>query len=1275
MKKRISADTAAAMAVVEKISSEEIQSLLDENYMRYTFAVMEDRALPDARDGLKPSQRRILFAMNGLGLGFNKSRAKSALICGETSGYYHPHGEAVVYPTMVRMAQDFSLRYPLIAKQGNFGNLDGDPPAAMRYCLTKDALIATENGLTRMSELSQTEDIDITVLSLENKINTASKFFDCGKHPIKKIVTRHGYTESGTHNHPVLIFKPNVDGKPVFIWKTMDAIETGDFAVLSRSNLFPLYELDITKYHPEINNKEKHVNLPNKLCENMAIVFGGLVAEGSIDSNRFGFTNNDGDYLYAFVNALDECFDADNAYIAERQPSGYSVNPYYTVELHRTYVMKFLNNLGFEFNKKAQDKTIPWSILQSPKNVQSIFLASLFEGDGGISYYGHEVLFTSKSKMLIEQVQIMLLGFGIVSTSYYDNKRDIFKICITGKDTLVKFSTEIGFLSVDKNHILDTVINTMSTKKTSVMENDYIPYLSNYVRKNGVGEWVDKNNFDRVSRLQASLPMLHKSLRNNLEIFNYVEKLSQLNYLYSEIISIEDEDEQNVYSVKVDSDCHSFVANGFFNHNTEAKLSRFGDLMLQDIDDDIVPYVSNYSETRTEPTVLTAYIPNLLMNGAEGIAVGVATKMPSHNLKEITEVIKAYIANKAITVDEIINLMPGPDFPIACELKGQSGVRSYYETGRGSMQLDGIYEVKQNNKNQEIIRIIGFPPGGSPEAFCLQLKDLMENKKIEGVNWFDDLSTRDKQTREIDISVEVEVSKGSSADLVINQLLKTTCLRESYSVNNTVLIDGKVVENASILTLVEAFVEHRKTVLTSKFESEKKSAERRIHILVGLLNVSKNIDAVIKLIRAADSAEDAMLQLVAQGYVETDIQAKAVLQITLRQLTKLESKALQDEHDTLVKRVEWLNDILGNVKKLMKFISNEQDEIANKYGDARRTVIGGNADDIELEDLIQEEEVIITLTKDGYIRRIPAASYNVQHRGGKGVIGVGKRENDESSEIFVASTHDVILFFSNKGLMYRKKGYQIPEGARTGKGVHLANLLTLSVGEEITTTIPVDSFNKPGHYIMMVTRNGLIKRTLLADYATTRKNRGFQSIKLRDNDEVAFVEITNNKRDVFIATQNGKAIRYGESLVRPTGRVTAGVQALKLATGDAIAQAFTINPSEHPEILVMTSMGFAKKTDAKDYRILNGRMAKGVNTIDQLKSDRNGLIIGAASVSDDDNILILTTKGKMIRIPVNQIRSTGRTTMGVKALNLDLGDSVKSFVKLKESEEEELVDV
>jgi len=1078
MKKRISADTAAAMAVVEQISSEEIQSLLDENYMRYTFAVMEDRALPDARDGLKPSQRRILFAMHGLNLGFNKTRAKSALICGETSGYYHPHGEAVVYPTMVRMAQDFSLRYPLIAKQGNFGNLDGDPPAAMRYCLVGNTLLNTEMGFIPIKNISKEEDIDILVSSVGNKKNSASKFFDCGKHPVKRLTTRHGYTEAGSYNHPVLVISKDGNGKPSFGWKTLDTINAGDFVALSRGAMFPSDELDLTNFHSDATLKEKSISLPKTLDSNLALLMGALVAEGWIDQKRFGYVNNLGDYLSAFVNALDECFDANNSYITERKPSGVSVQPYYSVEFHRTQVIRFLRAIGVELSVKASQKTIPWSILQSPKHIQSMFLASLFEGDGGVEKDAQRVSLTTKSKHVAEQCQIMLLGFGIVSNNFYDKSRDIYRICVSGKNNICQFANDIGFLSTEKDLAVIRLIDSMSKCKTSAQENDFIPYLSEYVREQGSGEWIIKNNFDRVSRLKEAMPKICRSLKSNQEAIDWVQHLCDLNYVYSEVVSVVDEEEQDVYSIKVDSDCHSFVANGFFNHNTEAKLSRFGDLMLQDIDNDIVPYVPNYSETRTEPTVLPAYVPNLLMNGAEGIAVGVATKMPAHNLREITEVIKAYIANGTLTVDEIIELMPGPDFPIACELRGQSGVRSYYETGRGSMQLDGIYEVKQNSKNQEIIRITGFPPGGSPEAFCLQLKDLMEGKKIEGVNWFDDLSTRDKQTREIDISVEVEVSKGSSADLVINQLLKTTCLRESYSVNNTVLVDGKVLENASILTLVEAFVEHRKSVLTNKFLSEKKSSEKRIHILVGLLNVSKNIDAVIKLIRAADSAEDAMLQLVQQGYVETDVQAKAVLQITLRQLTKLESKALQDEHDSLTKRVEWLSDILGNIKKLMKFISNEQDEIAKKYGDDRRTVVGGSADDIELEDLIKEEEVVITLTKDGYIRRIPVASYNVQHRGGKGVIGVGKRENDESSEIFVASTHDVILFFSNKGLMYRKKGYQIPEGAKTGKGVHLANLLTLGAGEEITTTIPVDSFNKPGHYIMMVTRNGLIKRTM-----------------------------------------------------------------------------------------------------------------------------------------------------------------------------------------------------
>jgi len=1260
MRKKI--DTTAIAAVQEKIGREEIQKLLDENYMRYTFYVMEDRALPDARDGLKPSQRRILYAMHTLGLASNKSRVKSALICGETSGRYHPHGEGVVYPTMVRMAQDFSMRYPLIAKQGNFGNLDGDPPAAMRYCLVGDSLLNTENGFVKIKDISTSEDIDIWVSSVGNKINSASKFFSCGKHPIKRITTRHGYTEAGSHNHPLLVLAKDINGKPVFGWKTLDTISLGDFVVLSRGAMFPEEELNLTKFHPKATLKEKGIALPETLNSNLSLLMGALIAEGWIDPKRFGYVNNEGDYLNAFINALDECFDADNTYIAERQPSGISVQPYYNVELHRTQVVRFLRNIGMELSVKAQDKSIPWSILQSPKHIQSVFLASLFEGDGGVEKDCQRITLTTKSKSVAEQCQVMLLGFGIISNNFYDNKRNIYRVCITGKNNISCFIHDIGFLSIEKDSASTRLLDSMSNCKTSAQENDYIPYLSEYVRAKGSGDWIIKNNFDRVSRLKDAMPQVCRSLKSNQEAIDWVQHLCDLNYVYSEVTSIVDEEDQDVYSIKVDSDCHSFVANGFFNHNTEAKLSKYGDLMLQDINEDIVAHTPTYDESRKEPTVLPSYIPNLLINGAEGIAVGVATKIPSHNLCEVTEVIKAYIANKGhLSTDEIIDLMPGPDFPIACELRGQSGVRSYYETGRGTLQLDGVYEIKTNAKGQEVIRITGFPPSGSPEAFCLQLKDLTEDKKIDGIATFDDLSTRHKQTREIDICVEIEVSKSSSADLVLNQLLKSTCLRENYSVNNTVLVNGRVMENAGMLTLIESFVEHRKLVLTNKFTAEKKSAERRVHILDGLLNVTKHIDEVIKLIRAADSGEDAIAQLIEKGYVWTEVQAKAVLAITLRQLTKLESKLLQDEHDGLVKRIEWLTDILANVGKLMKYISNEQEEIAKKYGDDRRTIVGDSADDIELEDLIKEEKVVITLTKDGYIRRIPVASYNVQHRGGKGVIGVGKRDTDESGDIFVASTHDVILFFTNKGLMYRKKGYQIPEGSRTGKGVHLANLLQLGANETVTSTIPLDSFNKDGHYIMMVTKGGLIKRTLLIDYASNRKNKGFQAIKLREDDEVAFVEITDNKKDVFIATANGKAIRYNESLVRPTGRVTAGVQALKLNAGDSIAQAFTIIPAENPDILVMTSMGFGKRTNAKDYRILHGRTAKGVNTIDKLKLDRNGAIIGAAAVNDDKELLILTTKGKMIRIPAGQIRSTGRVTMGVRLVNLDLGDTVHSF--------------
>ena len=699
----------------------------------------------------------------------------------------------------------------------------------------------------------------------------------------------------------------------------------------------------------------------------------------------------------------------------------------------------------------------------------------------------------------------------------------------------------------------------------------------------------------------------------------------------------------------------------------EGKLTKAGAAMLADLSPDVVPFIPNYNDKLKEPTVMPSLLPNLLVNGGAGIAVGVATRLAPHNLVEVVELIKAYIANPNITVDEALRVMPGPDFPTGGVIRGNKGIRSYYETGRGSVQIEGVYEIMDEGKGGQYIKITGVPYGVSPERLAEQIADLVKEKKIEGIADLKDLGYLDRKNKARVIDVRVWIQRGANAQLILNQLLKSTNLRTSYDVNQTVLIDGEVKENVPVLTLVRVFVEHRKEVLFNKFTAEKANNESRIHILDGLLKVALDIDKAIALIRGSNDGEEAMQALIENNLVDTQTQAEAVLKITLRQLTKLESSALETERQKLNERNEWLTDVLGSDKKLLKLVAKEQEELAKQIGDDRRTEIGHDSDDITAEDLIPEEQIAVTLTKDGYIKRVPVATFRVQNRGGKGVIGVKGRSEDEASDLFVGSTHDLFLFFTNKGLMYKKKGYQIPAAARTGKGTHLANLLALSADERVTSTISLKSLDVDG-FFLMATKHGLIKRTAIRDYDSALKQRGLQAMKLNEGDEVAFVQVTDGVRDVCVVTANGLAVRYPESNVREVGRVSLGVRAMNLADGDEIVAMITLDRTENPDILVITENGFGKRSSASQYRCLQGRYAKGVRTIDQVKRDRNGMIVTALAVNEGDLIIILTSKGKMIQIAVGDITSKGRVTMGNIIVKLDQGDTVQTVVKVAPSD-------
>ena len=696
---------------------------------------------------------------------------------------------------------------------------------------------------------------------------------------------------------------------------------------------------------------------------------------------------------------------------------------------------------------------------------------------------------------------------------------------------------------------------------------------------------------------------------------------------------------------------------------TEAKLSSFGDLMVNELSDQVVRYQSNYNDEMMEPTVLPSLFPNLIVNGCSGIAVGWATNMAPHNLREVAKLVDAYIRNPDISTEEALQIVPGPDFPIRCKVLGLDGIRSYFTNGRGTVQLEGYYDIVQE-RNQEIIKVSELPYGSSAESFCREIKELVESKKIEGITGLKNLTSKKG------MDVRVWLHKSASSQVVLNQLLKRTSLRTSFSVNSTVLLDGKkVVENVSILQLVKAFVEHRKEVLTNKFTAEHVKNSARIHILEGLLGITDKIDAVIKLVRNADNKEEAARELIAQEFVSSQEQADAVLRITLGNLTKLDTRALQDEFDKLAKRNEWLAAQLASEKKMLGLISKEQLELAEKFGDDRRSEILALEDEISYEDLIKEEQIVVSLTKDGYIKRVPLDTFKTQNRGGKGVIGVKSREEDEASDIFSGTTHDLFLFFTNEGNLLKKKGYEIPLASRTSKGTHLNNLLNLTEGETVSTTITLKSLDIDGYFVM-VTKKGLIKRSEIREYDTSLRKRGLKAISLTDGDSLNFVMNTDGNKDIMLVTSLGMAVRYPETLVRCIGKNGQGSRSMLLSREDSIAAVLSIDSESDPSILVITELGKGKKTSASEYRSTAGKNVKGQRTINQTKREQTGKIVAALSITDTDEILVLTNKGKMMRCNLDSLRNKSKATQANNIVALDNNDTVQSVVLVPASEQD-----
>lgn len=694
---------------------------------------------------------------------------------------------------------------------------------------------------------------------------------------------------------------------------------------------------------------------------------------------------------------------------------------------------------------------------------------------------------------------------------------------------------------------------------------------------------------------------------------------------------------------------------------TEARMSKIALEMLRDINKNTVDFIDNYDANEREPIVLPARFPNLLVNGATGIAVGMATNIPPHNLAESIDAVKLVMDNPEATTRDIMEVLPGPDFPTGALVMGKSGIHRAYETGKGSIVLRSRTEIEEMKNGRERIVVTEFPYMVNKTKVHEHIVRLVQEKRIDGIT-----AVRDESNRE-GVRFVIEVRRDASAHVILNNLFKLTQMQTNFSFNMLAIQNG-VPKILSLREILLAYIEHQKEVVTRRTAFDKDKAEARAHILAGLLIALDHIDEVIRIIRNSETDAEAQAELMAK-FELSERQSQAILDMRLRRLTGLERDKIQSEYDELIALIADLADILAKPERVLTIIREELDEVKRKFADERRTeLMVGEVLSLEDEDLIEEADVLITLSNKGYIKRLNQDEFTAQKRGGRGVQGTGVKDDDFVKELVSTSTHDRLLFFTNKGRVYRLKGYEIPEYGRTAKGLPIVNLLKLDEGETIQTIINVEQDHSQDSYLFFTTRLGVVKRTSVADFANIRQN-GLKALNLKDEDELINVFLTDGAADVIIGTKFGYSVRFNETAVRNMSRIATGVRGVNLRDGDQVVGAGVV--SDNDEVLVITEKGYGKRTLASEYPT-KGRGGKGIKTANI--TEKNGPLAGLMTVNGQEDLMIITNTGVIIRTSVANISQTGRSTMGVKVMRLDQNAQIVTFTTVEADDKEELQD-
>jgi DNA gyrase subunit A len=1197
------------------------------------------RALPDARDGLKPVHRRILWGMFDIGARPDRSHMKCARVTGHVMGRFHPHGEGAIYDSLARMAQDFSLRHPLIDGHGNFGSPDFGP-AASRYCVTGETRVRTVDGTFRIDELvpgllpDDEAVVDLKLVTRRGRLQTASKVFNTGMQPVLRLRTTEGYGLTGTPNHPVLALVA-VAGVPVLQWRRLDELAPGDHIAVERT-------------------WTGDAGLLSERDWKLATLAGAWVAEGFFSEQRAGFNNTDPEYFAAVVDAYDTIVGG-TRYVSERTIRSGSL--LHELDVQRVGAL-LASPMGEMAGDRSAQKRVPSFVWEGNLAMKAAFLQALFEGDGSVRLAARKsiaIAYTTYSEDLAHGIQVLLAEFGIVARIGLDATRGAYSVRIVNRRDARLFQQRVGFFSRKRERLDAALAEVPLTSRA--MSSDHIPHLGTFLRferMRGSAKWLSKRNLDRVERWEGDADEI--LARVTPEAAATAEELVREGYFYATVTAIEPAGEACTYSVRVDSDDHAFITNGIVSHNTECRLDRLAMHMLEGIDEETVDFGDNYSGEFEEPAVLPSRFPNLLVNGSEGIAVGMATKIPPHNLGEVIDATIHLLDHPDATVDDLMKFVAGPDFPTGGIIMGRQGIIDAFRTGKGSIKLRAKAEIVEGKNRDEIV-VTEMPYQTSISSTAARIKELVNSKQIEGIADINDESGKGKT------KLVITLKRDAPALVVLNNLYKHTPLQTSYSANVVALIDG-VPRTLNLRDALVAYVDHQIEVLTRRSEFRLRKAQERAHIVEGLIRALDMIDAIIAAIRASDDKAAARVALMAEPFSFSEVQAEYILDMQLARLTRLGRTDLEEEMAKLRATIAELEGILGDDAVLRTVIKTEMGEIREKFATPRRSQITLDAGDMNIEDLIDDEDLVLTMSNTGYVKTVEADAFRKQGRGGAGVSGAKLRDGDFVTQILTTTAHAYLLFFSNKGRVYRLKAHEIPKKERTARGTAIVNLLQLDPDEKIQTIIDTRDY-ETHRFLFFATRNGVVKKTRFNEYDSSLRT-GLIALNLRDGDELVRVLPTNGSDDIVMISRKGQAIRFNEDDVRSMGRAAAGVRGMKLRAEDEVVSCDVVKPDV--ALLIVTDAGYGKRTQLEHFNT-QGRGGQGVRGIKL--TARKGAVVAAFMVGLDDEILVIGDQGSIIRMGVREISSQGRDATGVRVMNLEDGQTVASVAPVLTNDDDD----